>query len=174
MRNMHKITDKIWLGAEWDANNPDVLEPCGIKSTVNVAIELGVTSHVERSVSHGLVDGPGNLAGVFWDAVQDLMRFEEECPPVLLHCIAGISRSPCVLACTLALRNGTTIENELNHIASIRGCVDPAPALIQLAESVLRQAKRREFQNEKEESHGESQGSEKPADPDEGSQAEEV
>ena len=56
-----------------------------------------------------LVDGPGNNAGVFWDAVEAVrMAVQDQRKPVFVHCVSGRSRS--VAVCVGAYRQLKRIE----------------------------------------------------------------
>lgn len=51
----------------------------------------------------GLIDGPGNSAALFWDAVEAVRTaVEEQRKPVFVHCVSGRSRS--VAVCVGAYR----------------------------------------------------------------------
>lgn len=49
---------------------------------------------------------------------------------ILVHCIAGISRSPSIVATYLAIQKGSNFDKELNEIYWKRSQVDPAGAII--------------------------------------------
>jgi len=51
----------------------------------------------------GLIDGPGNSVGLFWDAVEAVrLAVEQVRKPVFVHCVGGRSRS--VAVCVGAYR----------------------------------------------------------------------
>lgn len=136
---MNKISDKIYLGNSKDAANDFDLAQAGITAVLNVAIDLpcpvrkGIVSY-----RVGLYDGPGNPAGMFEAAVVTLGSLIEGDHTVLIHCHAGISRSPAVLAAYLTAKKGYgRIEPQVNELAKIRGCVDPDNELLKLAQAYV-------------------------------------
>ncbi len=52
--------------------------------------------------------------------------------PVLLHCVAGISRSPTLAICYLHERHGLSLPAALNHVRSRRAQVQPHPLFLQM------------------------------------------
>jgi len=78
--------------------------------------ELGV----QRIAIIPLQDGAGNELSRFCWAVQVLTELTAAAPPVLVHCQAGWSRSPAVVAGYLMRTQGLTAEKALADIATKR------------------------------------------------------
>jgi atypical dual specificity phosphatase len=93
---------------------------------------------VERWTCLPLEDGPGNSLETFGRAVQLLADLEEGHAPVLVHCHAGTSRSPTVVAGLLVLKHHLTAEEALQVVAACRYC-QINPALQKLLHDFARQ-----------------------------------
>lgn len=78
-----------------------------------------------------LRDGEGNDPKVFAAAVDILIKLVEEAPPVLVHCHAGLSRSPAVVASYLMRQEGLSAEEAIKAIAALRE-IHIAPGLARL------------------------------------------
>ena len=70
---------------------------------------------------------------LFTEAVETLEQAIENDEMTLIHCHAGISRSPSVTAAALASQNNTSFEKALNTIRSERPIVNPAETLREYA-----------------------------------------
>jgi protein-tyrosine phosphatase len=99
------ITDRVAIGNYLEAQDTNLLLAHAIRSIVSLdgtlskkhATDLGVI----EVVAYSLIDGAGNDLRLFEYAVNDLERLVQLCPPVLVHCHAGRSRSVVVLAAYL-------------------------------------------------------------------------
>jgi protein-tyrosine phosphatase len=100
---VNQIRPNIWLGSWPDAGNHALLRRNGITAVLNVAID-----HNDRPCDDigwfkvGLLDGPGNPRSrvqLDIDTLGDLIAAEEH---VYVHCVAGCSRAPYILARYLA------------------------------------------------------------------------
>ena len=67
-----------------------------------------------------LIDGLGNDMRTFTRAVDTLIQFVESHPPVLVHCHAGRSRSPIVVAGYLIVKEKMEPEDALAFIGTKR------------------------------------------------------
>lgn len=56
---------------------------------------------------------------------------------VLIHCHAGISRSPAI-AILICIQHGMSIEDAFDHVYSIRDCMSPNILIIALGDNILR------------------------------------
>lgn len=132
---MHKITDKIFLGDSAAAGDLDYLQEIGIDGVLNVAFDLDMRENYYyrgiRAHKVGLIDGPGNKIGDYYAAVLKLDSLLKTQNQVLVHCHAGVSRSPFIVS--LYLLATKQVEGDLwhaiNFVASKRPCVDPAGGL---------------------------------------------
>lgn len=91
-----KISDRIWLGNSWDANNP----PPECNAILNCAFDLfnnvGWNRHIH--LAHcGMIDGPGNPVSAYRSAILQLSALVDYDKRVLVHCHQGHSRSVSVV-----------------------------------------------------------------------------
>lgn len=57
---------------------------------------------------------------------------------VLVHCFAGVSRSPAVVAAYLVLHENNTVQDAIDKIHDARPCVDIGPWFVRDLESIYR------------------------------------
>lgn len=128
---MDKITNSIWIGDSKDAANGQ-LETHGINAILNVASDL----HISRGHNHGihysqcgLMDGPGNSLASYYSAILQLGHLVGSDKNVLVHCHAGWSRSPSVVAMYLnATGRREGWDHYMNLIAKARPSICPSKA----------------------------------------------
>ncbi len=110
---MRRVTDDIWLGSLEDAQNLERLEMANIQAILNVA------PHYNTPVHEGIVLFK---AGIFEDsretnpvfeAVEILDMLVAKYGPVLVHCHAGVNRSPFIVTLWLVIKTGMSF-----HMAS--------------------------------------------------------
>lgn len=133
--HMDWIVENIAIGNYLDARDRDAISAAGIKSIVSLdgslvgvdAEELGV----DAIYAAELIDGPGNSLQSFRSAVGRLEYFVLSCPPVLVQCHAGQSRSVSVVAAYLVRQRGLKVAEAYSEIARHRE-TNVMPALVSL------------------------------------------
>ena len=117
---------------------------------------LGAASDLEALTRHGIQavvdasnrDGNPRFPGILYHDVPiadpderlseflpDIVAFIDEARrrgPVLLHCVAGISRSPALAICYLHERHGMSLLAALVHVQSRRPVADPHPLFLRV------------------------------------------
>ena len=58
--------------------------------------------------------------------------------PVLLHCVAGVSRSPALAICYLHERHGLSLLAAMRHVRSRRMQADPNPLFLRMIQDYYR------------------------------------
>jgi atypical dual specificity phosphatase len=132
---MDWITDTIAIGNYREAQDTELLRREGIVSVLSLdgtlrqrdALELGL----KEIDAVFLEDGAGTDLRRFRWAVRALARLEREAAPVLVHCTAGRSRAPSVVAGYLMQSLHLDAEEALARVAARRE-VTVAPALQRL------------------------------------------
>ena len=132
---MDWITDTIAIGNYREAQDGELLRRQGIVSVLSLdgtlqarhAGELGL-KEVDAVL---LEDGLGTDLRLFRWAVRALARLEREAAPVLVHCTAGRSRAPSVVAGHLMQSLGIDADEALARVAARRE-IAVAPALQRL------------------------------------------
>ena len=135
------ITDYIALGGMYDSGHLDPrhmdLEG-GVNAVLNMAEELPPDPATIRAFKITYLwlpipDGQPVSNKILMKAFIFLSRCELEHKRVLVHCAAGISRSPSMVAMYLALRDGLTFWDALKIVKQKRPKVDPAASLARSA-----------------------------------------
>lgn len=117
---MSQVTDQIFIGKRSDPFDTEIIKAAGIQSILSLngrleqsASELGV----EKLVSFNLTDGAGNHYWVLKNAIHTLGELVQEAAPVLVHCQAGVSRSPAIVAAHLMQTSDMSFDEALELIA---------------------------------------------------------
>jgi len=142
-----------WLWNAEERRNGDGID--FITEDLAVA-NLGAASDLEALTQHGIRaivdasnrDGNPRYPGILYydmpiaDPDERLSEFlpgvvtfidEARCRgPVLLHCVAGISRSPALAICYLHERHGMSLLAALDHIRRRRPVADPHPLFLRV------------------------------------------
>ncbi|MGF1581160.1 MAG: dual specificity protein phosphatase family protein [Gemmataceae bacterium] len=121
---MDWITDSIVIGSYNDSQHVSEVRKARVQSILRLIQankgadrdELGL----QRLAVVPLIDGPGNDERCLRAAIDTLARLVEEMPPVLVHCRAGISRAPTVVAGYLVKYEGMKLRNAFGLIRSKR------------------------------------------------------
>ena len=124
VQSISKITEQIFIGNRNAAVDPVLIGTHGIQSILSLGGDISGVSAATLGVtelrSYKLVDGPGNELSQIAMAVGALEFLTEHSSPVLVHCHAGRSRSPLVVAAYLMKTQGLTARQAIDFIASKR------------------------------------------------------
>lgn len=137
-----KITDQIFIGNADDARSLHHHRVSGVTCVLNCARDFDYIIQSTLPFKVGLIDGPGNqkiLLKVAVELLDTLIKSENR---VLVHCIAGISRSPTVVATYLSWKTGISLEEAVKAIQNVRPGALPKSELIDLARGVLEDLQR--------------------------------
>ena len=121
---MNWITEHIAIGDRLDAHNVELRERAGFRCVISLdgsmtevqALVLGY----DDCISAVLKDGPGNNIVQFKKLLRQLMDMVDSCPPVLVHCHAGRSRSVTLVAAYLSVRHSMTTVGAYRFIGQKR------------------------------------------------------
>ncbi len=120
----------MWLGHSGDIRDPARLLDAGISAVVCV-IQSEPPLALPRELVYcrfPLVDGTGNPEWLLRAAVETVVCLLRSSTPTLVHCSAGISRSPAVAGAALALARGCSFAEGL-VAATESGPSDVSPGL---------------------------------------------
>jgi hypothetical protein len=116
---MHEvILNQLWLGNATDARDIKSVLDHRIVVIIDLALEE-LPVHVPRDIVYcriPLVDGSGNRPEIIRAAVELTASFIELGVTTLVACGAGMSRSPFIVATTLALIDRRPLEEVLEEI----------------------------------------------------------
>lgn len=121
---MDWITNRIAIGNYLEAADRGLLMRHGIRSALSLDGTLKGTDPSELGLQRiecvALDDSAGNDLRVFRRAVDALIDLVGECPPVLVQCHAGRSRSPTVVAGYFVVVEGRRPEDALRRVGEKR------------------------------------------------------
>jgi protein-tyrosine phosphatase len=134
---MNWITDDIAIGDYFEARDRAALAAAKVRSVLSLVDTLKGVTAAELGVEHvctvPLIDGPGNDRRQFREAVETLAMLVELAPPVLVHCRAGRSRSPAVVAGYLMRKQMVEADEAIALVAGKRD-IFVVPELVPLLE----------------------------------------
>lgn len=135
---MNRITEKIYISDWVDANSYHFLQGNEIKCVLNVCRQKD-NDNIDgvKYIHYPMIDGEGTDITQMEHAVRTLELLLNENDKVLVHCLAGVSRSPMVVALYLAWKTGTSFDDGLKFVAGGRPCVDPNNHFLRLGPKVL-------------------------------------
>ena len=132
---MDWITENIAIGNFLDVQDAELLRREAVGSILGLTSALAGIEPAALGVQAirlvELVDGAGNDLRIFRHAVATLAELLESSPPVLVHCHAGRSRAPVVVAAHLMNTLGVGPEEAFSLIAARRE-IAVSPALERL------------------------------------------
>ena len=137
---MRKITaHPLWLGHAGDVRDPTRLLDAGISAVVCVVASEPPLA-LPRDLVYcrfPLVDGAGNPDWLLRAAVETVASLLRAGTPTLVHCSAGISRSPAIGGAALALASGCSFGEGLKAVTE-SGASDVSPGLWEAIEAAMR------------------------------------
>lgn len=129
---MNKIRDNIYLGSWQPATDLPLLQANGITAILNVALEQQDPDFFNEGISNvkvGLGDCDYNKSHMKDLAVLALERLLIAGEKVYVHCVAGASRSPYVVAKYLAKVEGSNLRDKTMELHTLRPEVFPQSPL---------------------------------------------
>ncbi|MBI3269405.1 MAG: dual specificity protein phosphatase family protein [Planctomycetes bacterium] len=133
-RRIHRITDRLFLGGEPDEAALPVLRKLGVKNILSLAAEsgplAGLCAPEFRRILLPVYDCIPLPVEQAEQALRTLRELEQS-GRTLVHCIAGVSRSPAIMALFLVAsgREGSMVD-ALRRLRLRRPVVNPSPALL--------------------------------------------
>ncbi len=122
------IKNKLFLGNLNDANNPNFLQEKGITTILCVAYDLVIQSHkstIYKKINtyyFDIYDNPQFDISKYFDDLSDIIEREKV---VLVHCLAGVSRSPTIVIAYLMKYHKSSLENAYYFVKSKRRMINP-------------------------------------------------
>ena len=125
MDNAHEIIPRLWLGNFTASQDEQFLKARGIETVFNCTKDLPFHSSVRRRYRIPVDDNLKeeeirNLELWSYEIVYKLNNEYKEGHPLLVHCAAGMQRSPAVVAMFLIGMAGMTHEQAMAYIQSKR------------------------------------------------------
>lgn len=129
---MNKIRDNIYLGSWQPAADLQQLKDNAITAVLNVALDCEDPDFFNEGISNvkvGLGDCDYNKSHMKDLAVLALERLIIAGERVYVHCVAGASRSPYVVAKYLAKTEGSNLRDKTMELHNLRPEVFPQSPL---------------------------------------------
>jgi hypothetical protein len=132
-----KITDQIWISGYAVAKDLWESNPAGITHVLNVSgfdyLEAESVQYMYVPINDGEPIPPNQFA-----ACMAFMQIAIESKgKILVHCCAGISRSPTIVASFLHYSHAMEFNKAINYIMTLRPVVNPAVAVLNSARKQL-------------------------------------
>lgn len=113
--NFHRVSDRLYRGAQPDAAGIQALAGLGVKTIINLRMADDVSPQEESAArAHGVGYLPVPLHG--WrsptdaEIAQVLSLIETSPPPVFVHCRRGADRTGTIIACYRIQHDGWTAD----------------------------------------------------------------
>ena len=143
IRPMSKITNNIYLGNIYDAQNIEKLLEMGIQKVLSLITETELLKYPPE-IEHKLInieDFPRqNIIQYFGEC----LLFMEDNKKVLVHCMAGASRSATIIIAYLMWKNQLDFMEAVTLLEQIRPIISPNYGFVrqlQIFEKLLKQHK---------------------------------
>jgi protein-tyrosine phosphatase len=135
------LPGSLWLGNALDVDDLSGLLDAGVQAIVCLAAEE-LPPRITRDLiycRYPVLDGAGNSPETLRAAIDSVASLVRSAIPVLVHCGAGMSRSPAIVAAALATLRGTSPEDELTALVRNHPH-DVSPLVWQEIKQALRRA----------------------------------
>lgn len=125
MDNAHEIIPRLWLGNSKAALDELFLKEKGIETVFNCSKDIPFHPLIRRRYRVPVDDNLQaeeirNLELWSFEIVYKMIQEYKEGHPILVHCAAGMQRSPAVVALFLIATAGLPHENAMGYIQSKR------------------------------------------------------
>jgi atypical dual specificity phosphatase len=113
--------------------NERAADPAAHDRSFATVLSLSSDAHPGTTHHHPLTDGDDAAWSGFEAAVDAARALVARDGPTLIHCTAGVSRSPIVTATALSVRSGRPLRKSLEEVRRARPVATPHPRLRELA-----------------------------------------
>ncbi len=137
MNPMTRIWSRLWLGGIHDAEALATSNPNGIATVLTLCPE-----RIERR-ARGInylqipVEDCRRIPTARFNAIMDALWEGIRRKKVLVHCVAGLSRSPIIVAAWMQVVGCKNVDEALADINRVRP-IDPSPVLLSSVREALR------------------------------------
>jgi hypothetical protein len=126
------ITEELAVGSLGAASDLEALTRHGIRAIVDASNRDGKSRHPGILYYDMPIADPDERLSEFLPGAVAFIDEARRLGPVLLHCVAGISRSPALAICYLHERHGMSLLSALAHVRSRRPVADPHPLFLRV------------------------------------------
>ncbi|CAG9322936.1 unnamed protein product [Blepharisma stoltei] len=125
---MHEIETSLYLGSLQDADNERLIRKTGIKNIVQV-LDNPTYNKRFKGIKYYYVrlrdEEDENLIDELPDAIYFINRQILKGEKVLVHCVAGVSRSPAIVIAYLMAKHNIFYEEAYGFVKSKRDFIQP-------------------------------------------------
>ncbi len=126
------ITEDLAVGNLVVASDLAALTRHGIRAVVDASNREGNPRFPGIRYHEVRIEDPDERLTVFLPGVVAFVDEARRQGPVLLHCVAGVSRSPALAVCYLHERHGLPLAAALERVRSRRAQANPHPLFLRL------------------------------------------
>jgi protein-tyrosine phosphatase len=132
-----QVWERLFLGGRDDAEHLVRLNPFGITTVVSLCEEKVLRRNPSINYVHiPIADATPITVGKF-DAVIDAIAEDIRWGTVLLHCGAGVSRSPIMTGAWMYIVGCKNVDIALVEIKKLRPIISPSPILLASVKELL-------------------------------------
>ena len=127
LRGLSIITNNVVLGGRDEANNRDLMRKYGVTHVLNVSKQLK-NFHPDDFVylKINCLDADNYNIVADFEPARNFIKQVEDCKGrVLVHCIAGVSRSVCMILMYMMAEHGICLNQIYKHIKKVRPFIKP-------------------------------------------------
>jgi hypothetical protein len=127
MRGVSIVTQNILIGGRDEANNKELLQKYGVTHVLNACKQLQnfYPDDFTYLKINALDDPKYDISKDFETSAKFLQKVEKLKGRVLVHCIAGVSRSVCMVIMHLIRNHNVCLNQAYKHIKNIRPFIHP-------------------------------------------------
>ncbi|AYV82863.1 MAG: internalin-A precursor [Hyperionvirus sp.] len=126
-----KIIDNLYLGDHNSAKNIELLKKFKIIAIINIS---GGKMLFQSEIKYLRINMPDSDKSKITDHLDEAVKFISDHiknGAVLVHCHAGMSRSPSFIVAYLARKNQMTVDDALLHVKKCRPAIRPKDKFIE-------------------------------------------
>jgi len=135
---MSRICSRLFLGGIKDAERLAAANPAGITAVISLCEEEVLPRGRDIKYVRIPIDDARPVPLPQFEAVMTAIAEHIRSGRVLLHCGAGMSRSPIFAAAWMHRCGYLCVENALLEIADLRPVIDPSPVLLKSVKEHLK------------------------------------
>jgi atypical dual specificity phosphatase len=134
---MTKVFERLYVGDSSDADSLAVTNPFGITGVVNVSTEANPQKREGIKYVHFPLDEYEWILPRRFDLIMTAISKLIRSRNVLVHCGAGVSRSPVVVALYLHIIGYKNFDDALFELRNLRPVVAPSKLILERAKAYL-------------------------------------
>jgi predicted protein tyrosine phosphatase len=129
---LDKIDDRIYIGGETAASNRHTIDRYDISHILNLAVDSKPYDHSGIRILKAQIEDSQIAPDGYFESIANLISsiVNNHTENIMVHCVAGISRSVTAVMSYLLLHKQLKFYDALSVIQSARPCASPHPMLV--------------------------------------------